>query len=152
MKSFLLLMLICCGFTNADDEFIDPTGTYILKGNIEKNRIVSHSGEIRVKLLQRNRVAICFYLNKGYPGYEFISFVDTLPYDENHYARYKPSPSSDCTVLISFSNKSAELQQVYSDPKSGCDFGNGVLISTNFKKSSREEPIIQDLSAHGITP
>jgi len=136
---------------NTGDEFIDPTGTYILKGSSEKNKIVSHSGEIRVKLLAHNKVAISFYINKGYPGYESVSFVDTLVYDDNHFVRYKPSPNSDCTVLFLFYRKGAELQQVYSNPESGCNFGNGILISTVFKKFSDEEPVIQDLSAHGVT-
>jgi hypothetical protein len=94
---------------------------------------------------------MCLYITKGYPGYESISFVDTLVYDDNHFARYKPSQNSDCTVLFSFSNKNAEIQQIYSDPKSGCGFGNGVLISTIFRKLSKERPVIQDLSAHGTT-
>ncbi len=150
MKSLLLLLMIpAYSNLNTGTAFIDPTGTYILKGNVEKNRIVSHSGEIRVKLLSRNSVAIAFYITKGYPDYESLSFVDTLMYDDDHYVRYKPSPTADCTLLFSFSNRNAEIQQIYSDPVSGCGFGNGVLISTVFKKFSNERPVIQDLSGHG---
>ena len=149
MKSFLLLLLTCSSLHNPNEDFINPTGTYILKGNVAKNKIVSHSGEIRVKLLNRHKVAICFYINKGYPGYESISFVDTLRYDDNYIVRYKPSPNADCLVMFSFNNKQAEIQQVYSDPRSGCDFGKNILVSTSFKKFSSDEPIIQDLSVHG---
>lgn len=152
MKSLLILfVIISCSFINPDGEFIDPTGTYILKGDVEKNKIVSRSGEMRVKLINPHKLVMCFYLTNGYPDYESLSFVDTLLYDDNHFARYKPSQNSDCTVLFFFSNKNAEIQQLYSDPKSGCSFGNGVLISTIFKKLSKERPVIQDLSARGIT-
>jgi hypothetical protein len=152
MKSLLLLFVVTCtSLINPGDAFIDPTGTYILKGNVEKNKIVSHSGEMRVKLLDHGKLAMCFYINKGYPGYEFISFVDTLLYDDDHFARYKPSPDADCTILFLFNNKNAEIQQVYTDPKSGCGFGKDILISTIFKKFSNERPVIQDLSAHGST-
>ncbi|MBS1596867.1 MAG: hypothetical protein JST75_01480 [Bacteroidetes bacterium] len=152
MKSFLLLMMVCSAFIKSNSDFVDPTGTYILKGNIEKNKIVSHYGEIRVKLLTLDKVAICFYINKGYPGYESISFMDTLMYDDNHFVRYKPSLYADCTVLFLFSNRNAEIQQVYTDPRSGCSFGKGILISTVFKKFSSEQPVIQDLSIHGDIP
>ena len=150
-KLLLLLSFAAFGFTRTNNEFVNPTGTYILKGNVQKNRIVTHSGEIRVKLLTRHKVAICFYINKGYPGYEAVSFMDTLTYDDNYFVRYKPAPNADCTVLFSFNNKNAEIQQVYSDPVSGC-FKNDVLISAIFKKFSSEEPVIQDLSVHGVTP
>lgn len=152
MKSFLILVLSFASLHHDVDDYVDPTGTYILKGNIEKNKIVSHSGEIRVKLIGHNKVAICFYINKGYPGYESLSFVDTLVYDDNHFVRYKPSSNRDCTILFSFTNKNAEIQQVYTDPRSGCDFGKNIVISAVFKKFSSEEPIIQDLSVHGMNP
>ena len=152
MKSLLVLpMIVLSSFINTDNEFIDPTGTYILKGNVEKNKIISHSGEIRVKLLGHSKVAISFYINKGYPGYESLSFGDNLVYDDNHFAHYKPAANADCTVLFLFNHKNAEIQQLYSDPQSGCSFGKGILVSTTFKKFSSEEPIIQDLSAHGVT-
>jgi len=152
MKSFLMLILSLASLNHNVDDYVDPTGTYILKGNIQNNKIVSHSGEIRVKLIDQNKVAICFYINKGYPGYESLSFIDTLVYDDNHFVRYKPSSTADCTILFSFTNKNAEIQQVYSDPRSGCDFGKNIVISTVFKKFSNEEPIIQDLSIHGTNP
>jgi len=150
MKSlFLLFTITCSSLLNTDDGFIDPTGTYILKGEVQKNKIISHSGEIRVKLLDNGKVAISFYINKGYPGYESVSFVDTLPYADN-LAKYNPAAYADCTIIFAFSNKDAEIQQVYTDPQSGC-FGKDILISTFFKKSSSDKPVIQDLSAHGVT-
>ena len=128
--------------------FIDPTGTYILKGDVKKNHILNHSRKIRVKLIDPHRVAMSFYINKGYPGYESGSFIDTLVYDEN-MARYSPASDPDCSILFAFGPTSAEIQQVYSNPNCNCGFGKGILISTFFQKASEEEPVIEDLSVHG---
>ena len=147
-------MIVCSSHSNPVSrvtEFIDPTGTYILKGVVEKNVIKGHFGELRVKLLNRSLTAICFYLNTGYPDYKAGSFMDTLFYDDDHF-QYKPSASSDCFLYFYFKKGSAELQQSYSDPHSSCGFPSGVIISTFFQKYSDEKPIIQDLSNHGIIP
>ena len=128
--------------------FIDPTGTYILTGTIKNNRITGHSGELRVRLLEDHTVAVCFYINKGYPGYESGSFIDTLTYEENRIY-YTPGKASSCTVLFSFADREVAITQIYSDPHSGCGFGGGVLIPATFRKTSGDIPIIQDLSLHG---
>jgi hypothetical protein len=130
--------------------FIDPTGTYILKGATEKNKVVGHSGEIRVKLLGQDRVAMCFYINSGYPGYKSGSFLDTLLYNDENEAVYTPPADPGCAFLFYFRATSAETIQVYSDPGSGCGFGKGVMISALFPKYSGETPIIQDMSARGM--
>src|SRR5580700_2928717 len=79
--------------------FIDPTGTYILKGTVKKNTIIGHSGEIRVKLLQLNRIALCFYINSGYPDYASGAFMDTLVYEDN-LAKYNPVQDRACSILF----------------------------------------------------
>src|SRR3982074_1538712 len=127
MKSLLLLFLFMSGQltdpgrrtgrTPAD--FVDPTGTYILKGQTEKNKIIGHSGEIRVKLLGKDRVAICFYINKGFPGYESGSFVDTLTYTEDNEAVYTPLADQSCSFLFYFKPYSAETMQVYDNHGAG---------------------------------
>jgi hypothetical protein len=130
--------------------FIDPTGTYVLMGTIKKNRITGHSGEIRVQLLDRERIALCFYINKGYPGYESGSFIDTLAYVDSS-SRYSPTTDSNCAILFYFHHKTVEIMELYADPLSGCGFPNGVLIAAIFDKTSADRPVIQDLSARGIT-
>jgi hypothetical protein len=153
MKSLLLFSLITIShlfsFHTPVLEFINPTGTYILKGAIDKNRIMGHSGELRAKLLDSDKVAMSFYINKGYPGYESGSFLDTLAYVDN-LARYIPTGDSGCTIIFSFTRWMVEIRQTFNDPQSACGFGDGVMVSAFFKKSSDERPIIQDLSVHGI--
>lgn len=130
-------------------EFIDPTGTYILRGPVKNSRITGNSGEIRIKLLDSNRAAVCMCVNKGYPGYESASFMDTLVYYDN-MIKYNPPSDPQCSVVISFARRLAEITQVFSDPQ-GCIFARGILVSSVFEKSSDETPIIQDLSVHGAT-
>jgi len=143
---------LLCGVTAQDfigSSFVDPTGTYTLTGTVRKNRVMGHSGEVRVVLLDSSRVAISFYINKGYPNYEAGSMIDTLKYNED-IARYTPSCDSTCTIIFWFTDKTMELRGLYSNPHSGCGFATGVMTAAIFIKTSRDKPVIQDLSAHGI--
>jgi hypothetical protein len=130
------------------ETFINPTGTYLLKGEVKESRIVGHSGELRVRMLDTNTVALCFYINKGYPGYESGALMDTLHYEDNRTV-YHPSNDSSCDIYFAFEAQSVEVFQVYTDPHSGCGFGPGVIIPAIFGKTSSEAPVIQDLSIHG---
>jgi hypothetical protein len=137
--------VLCSGIA---PEFIDPTGTYTLTGTVKKHRLIGHSGEIRVEMLDSARIAISVYINKGYPNYEAGSLIDTLPYDEN-IARYHPSHDSTCTIIFHFYPKTVEILGLYDDPHSSCGFAKGVMTSATFGKTSGDKPVIQDLSAHG---
>jgi len=157
MKCLLLLSFVLMGTSPSPGHrqrplFLDPTGTYILKGTVEKNRIMGHSGEIRVKLLDPRKVAMSFYINKGYPGYESGAFTDTLLYDDCNQAWYRPSKDPGCTIIFVFKDWNAEAMKLLDDPRTGCGFGNGVLEAAVFKKFSSEAPMIQDLSGHGVLP
>jgi len=152
IPALVLCILTFCGGAVPSKRipaFIDPTGTYTLTGKVKRNRVVGHSGEMRVELLDSGRVAISFYMNKGYPNYESGSFIDTLTYDED-MARYSPSCDSTCTMIFWFTDKSMELRGLYTDPKSSCGFVSGVMRAAIFEKTSGDRPIIQDLSAHGV--
>jgi hypothetical protein len=127
--------------------FVNPTGTYILKGLVEKNVITSHHGEIRAKLLQKDKLVLCFYLNKGYPGFESASFIDTLTYHDNQ-ARYIPPGDTTCNIVYLFTGVSANVTLIYSNPQCTCGFAKGVIAPAVFEKYSAEIPIIQDLSVH----
>jgi hypothetical protein len=154
MKSLVTLTIIVWGRLVVSSpiadplKFVDPTGTYLLKGEITKNKIMGHSGEIRVKLLSSKKAAVSFYINKGYPDYAAGSFTDTLHYEENE-VRWTPSAFPEYSILIAFKPREAETMQLFDgqDPRSS--FGQGVMISAVFEKYSDDAPIIQDLSAHG---
>jgi hypothetical protein len=147
MKSLFLLsfLLLSRVLPISGQSFIDPTGTYLLKGEVKNGRIVGHSGELRVRLLNAGLVAMCLYVNKGYPGYESGALLDTLRYDENRFI-YTPAGDSSCSVYFAFDQRTVEIFQSLTDPHAGCGFGPGVLIAAVFEKTSADIPIIQDLS------
>lgn len=145
MKSLFLLLLLNASLPGNSPSFIDPTGTYILKGEVKKNRIVGHYGELRVRLLDSGTAAFCFYLNNGYPNYAAFSLLDTLKYEENRML-YRITKDSSCSLILLFNLHEVELIEVVGNPEnlSGC--GMDVLIPATFDKKSSEVPIIQDLS------
>lgn len=145
MKSLFLLLLLSTTLPGISPSYIDPTGTYVLKGEVKKNRIVGHYGELRVRLLDPGTAAFCFYLNTGYPKYASIALIDTLKYEENRML-YRIQKDSSCSLILNFNAHDVELMEVYRNPEnlSGC--WSDVLIPATFDKKSSEVPIIQDLS------
>jgi hypothetical protein len=150
MQNILLvsLFLLAGGPSAVEPDFINPTGTYLLKGEVKNSKIIGHYGELRVRLLDSGTVAICYYVNKGSPNYEFGSLMDTLHYDDNR-AIYKPANDSACAIYFAFGWKSVEVFEALSDPHSGCGFSPGVIIPAVLEKTSSDVPVIQDLSLHG---
>lgn len=136
------------GLAARSPTFINPTGTYLLKGKVNKSRIVGSFGELRVHLLDSGTIALTFYLNKGYPGYESGALLDTLHYKEN-FAIYRPMNDSTCAIHFSFEYWSVSVSEELSDPHSGCGFRPGVMVAAVFDKTSSDIPVIQDLSSHG---
>ncbi|HXB90744.1 MAG TPA: hypothetical protein VNU72_00580 [Puia sp.] len=147
MKSLFLLplLLLSTHLPGHTSFLLDPTGTYILKGEVKKNRILGHYGELRVRLLDAGTAAFCFYINNGYPDYASVALMDTIKYEDNRIY-YRSLRDSSCSLVLSFYANTMELMEIYSDPQSGCGYGPGVLAPAVFDKSSSEVPIIQDLS------
>ena len=150
MRNFfcLLLLLFDGGIPTSHEPFINPTGTYLLKGEVRKNKIVGHSGELRVRLLNANTVAMCLYLNKGEPGYESGFLLDTLHYGDNQCV-YIPANDTSCAIYFVFAVNSVEIYQALSNPQGGCGFRPGVLEPAVFDKTSDDIPVIEDLSGRG---
>ncbi|HEY6900448.1 MAG TPA: hypothetical protein VI233_07390 [Puia sp.] len=151
MKSFLFLPLLALtGYLpgKVPSSFIDPTGTYRLKGVVKNNKVTGHSGELRVRLLTEHTVALCFYINAGYPGYRSGALLDTLSYEENK-VEYRPLRDTACSVFFYFDFRKVSLLQVMSDPRSGCGWDPGVFAPMVFSKVSSEVPVIQSLEGHG---
>ena len=128
--------------------FINPTGTYILKGDVKKNNITGHFGELRVRLLDSQTVAFCFYLSSGFPDYAAAAMLDTLRYEDNSI-HCRPGRDSTCSLILYFSARSVELMKVFTDPATGCGFAPGVIVPATLQKTSSEIPVIQDLSTRG---
>lgn len=127
------------------DVFINPTGTYILKGEKYKNEIKGSYGEIRVKLLSDSLLAITMYSNKGYPEYTSASFADTIAYIDNR-AVYLPISDATCQLVFAFDADGLHINEIYTDPTSTCGFEKGVIPLGFIARHSSETPIIQSLS------
>lgn len=149
MKSiFFLSLIVATGrLSPGNQEYVNPTGTYLLKGEVRNSQIVGHYGELRVRLIDSTTLALTFYLNKGYPGYESGAFLDTLRYGDNR-AVFKPRADSSCAFYFSFDPHSVEVDKWSTSPNSGCGFGSGVIVPAILEKISSEIPVIQDLSGH----
>jgi len=128
--------------------FINPTGTYILKGNVKKNNITGHFGELRVNMLDSQTVAFCFYLSTGYPDYSVASMMDTLHYEDN-CIHLQPKRDSTCALVLTFAARSVDLMTIYKDPATSCGFAPGVIVPATLNKISSEVPMIQDFSTRG---
>ncbi|HXB09594.1 MAG TPA: hypothetical protein VNW04_20850 [Puia sp.] len=148
--SFFLPILFCAWPFMPGGSFgsqaIDPTGTYILKGEVRDNKVVSHSGEIRVKLLQPAKLTLCFFIDKGFPDYASGSLVDTLRYEDN--AATYVGKDSGCMLRFLFKPGGVELMHIFAQGANDCGFAAGVLTGAFFKKTSSGVPLIQDLSGH----
>jgi len=128
--------------------FINPTGTYILKGAVKKNNITGHFGELRVNMLDSQTVVFCFYLSSGYPDYSVASMMDTLRYEDN-CIHLQPKRDSTCSLVLTFAYRSVDLMTIYKDPATSCGFAPGVIVPATLYKISSEVPVIQDFSTRG---
>ncbi|MBC7830092.1 MAG: hypothetical protein H7122_20270 [Chitinophagaceae bacterium] len=148
-KTAFFLFFYCAIYSSfsqsAPGLFLNPTGTYILKGEKHRSEIKGNFAEIRVKLINDSQVAIAMYCNKGYPEYLAGSFTDTLSYADNR-AVYASKPDPSCQIIFSFENNGLNIKQVYTDPASTCGFGKGVFPLGFIEKYSSDMPIIQSLS------
>ena len=148
-RLFILPLMVLSGFVpGKTPAFLNPTGTYILKGIVKNNRVTGHSGELRVRLLDDHTVALCFYINSGFPGYRSGSLIDTLTYDDN-MAIYHPAQDTACAIHFIFGLRKVGITKVMSDPRSECGFGPEVLIPVTIPMVSSEVPVIQNLSGRG---
>lgn len=145
---FLLLCMHSHVSRNHLLPFVNPTGTYILKGNVKKNNITGHFGELRVNLLDSQTVAFCFYLSSGYPDYSAASMMDTLHY-ENNCIHLQSKRDSTCSLVLTFGDRSVDLMTIYTDPGTSCGFAPGVIAPATLNKISSAVPMIQDFSTRG---
>lgn len=124
--------------------FINPTGTYILKGENQKGEIVGNFAEIRIKLLSDSLLAFTMYCNKGFPDYTSGALIDTVAYIHNS-AMYASKLDASCQLQFAFEPDRLHIKIIYTDPASNCGFERGVLPLGFIEKSSSSIPIIQPI-------
>ena len=141
----IVLFLLIQGLSKGQT-FINPTGTYELdsKTKIKDGDTYGYFGEINVKLIDSNKIAMIFYICKGAPSYNSGSFVDTLLY-HNNIAIYKDKYDTvkSCKVIFTFSNTKIKLQESANYAYGLC-WGQGVVAFGNFRKINSKVPVIKD--------
>ena len=127
----------------------DPTGTYKLgsKSQIKDGLQYGYHGEIKVKKLATNKIAISFYICKGAPSSNSGSFVDTLLY-ENNTAIYRDKYGDtikNCTLILMFTKSHISLTETANYERGTC-WGNGVVADGwTYRKVSGKIPVIKNL-------
>lgn len=137
------LVLSCLfPFDFGNDGYINPTGTYSLEENtkMKDGDKFGYFGTIQVKLIQKDKIAITFYICKGAPSYNSGSFIDTLDYIDNK-AEHRDEYSNDCLTEFLFNKKSITV--VEKEEKRTC-WGHGVFAHGVYKKQSSEIPVLKD--------
>lgn len=150
MNQSIFFLVFCCatcisfGQPSPRHQFIDPTGTYTLKGERQKREITGNFAEIRVKLIEDSMLAFTMYCNNGYPEYTSGTLIDTVGYFDNQ-AWYSSPTDKSCQIQFSFHTNGIHIKRVYTDPASTCGFKSGVLPLGFIEKSSSAIPIIQPI-------
>lgn len=125
--------------------FVNPTGTYVLKGKKSGDDIKGQFAEIRVKLLDHHTVALSTYFNRGYPNYSAEAFMDTLSYSYNS-CTFVHERDSYCKIIFQFSNSEVELLYVFPDNGHDCIFRPGAIVTGKIEKLYGTVPIIAALN------
>lgn len=149
--AILAALMIVCGFTSPIEaqvlskvhpkkKFINPTGTYILKGKQKGNETYGYFGHVYVQYLGKQKVIVKFYLCKGYMSYSSGSFYDTLHY-QNNTTVYRPTEyDSTCKVIFTFYPNRVVVEEQTANFNNGCGFGHGVVANSVFRKKSSRSP------------
>lgn len=145
VSSFTMIFLQSLAQDQAEKSvFINPTGTYILKGKKSGKEIRGNFAEIRVKLLDHQTIALSSYFNRGYPEYSSEAFLDTLPYTFNT-SSFIHDVDPYCKIVFRFTNADVELLYVFPDNGHNCVFSNSTIAVGKIDKSYDAVPIIVEL-------
>ena len=130
------------------DRYIEPTGTYTLNPEVDREKlpINSYFGDIQVLALDKDKIAVTFFISKGAPSYNMGTFIDTLRYKNNH-ALFKSTVDSTCSIKLDFREKGIQVNQEAENINAACGFGHAVVAKGLFVKQSAEEPKL----AHPVT-
>ncbi|HYC27979.1 MAG TPA: hypothetical protein VEB42_04170 [Chitinophagaceae bacterium] len=139
MRTALTLWCLFICLAASSQKFIDPTGSYRLnvKSREKNGEIFGWFGDIKVKLLDSNRLAMSFFICRGAPSYNSGSFADTLVY-RNNTAVYE----KECKVTFTFSGKYIQVKEEPEAGRGTC-WGYGVYAFGPYKKYAAKPPVIR---------
>jgi len=140
---------ICFVAMTHQNNYINPTGTYKLDSKTTKKGkdVYGYTGEIKVKMLTKNKIVMSFIVCKGAPSYNSGSFLDTLDYKDNRSIYTDLENDSSCMMTFKFTDKGVIVDEKTDDYNFGCGFGHAVVADGYFKKTSALVPLIKDFEA-----
>ncbi|RYE19115.1 MAG: hypothetical protein EOP45_13105, partial [Sphingobacteriaceae bacterium] len=105
---FLLAFMTSCVFgqTKYKIPVLNVTGSYKYVGKTIKksDEVYGYFGNVKVKQLEKGKIAISFYINVGARSYNSGSFIDTLKLNGNTAIYKIPKCDTECTLTFKFSN------------------------------------------------
>ncbi len=127
-------------------QYINPTGTYNLVSNAKTQNgdIYGPTGDIQVKALLKNKVAIVLGVNMGAPAYNSGALIDTLAYNDNTCIYKGNSDDPSCRITFVFTSTGIKVSQKQADLNYGCGFGHGVFADGFYKKKSGKVPVLKN--------
>jgi hypothetical protein len=144
---FYLILLVSFGQKKEKQTAMNVTGTYRFEGKTYQKGedTYGYFGSIRVKQLEKNKIAVSFFICKGAKSYSSGSFLDTLELKESS-AVYKTDCDSNCTILFKFTNNGVATihKDADGDYNFSCCFGHAVIANGFFRKQSSKIPVIKD--------
>jgi hypothetical protein len=116
--------------------YINPSGYYSLdtKITVKDGDTYGYFGNIKVKLVDSNRIFMEFYVCKGAPSYNSGSFEDTLTY-KNGIAVRTTSDDASCVITFNFNTTGGvTVEEKTKDINGGCGFGHAVVANGFYRR------------------
>ncbi len=134
---------------SANQYQVDKTGFYSLDHKTEKRggETYGYFGNIAIKSIAKDKIAIKLYVCKGAPSYNSGSIADTLLIKDNKAIYTVPSEiDSTCKVIFRFFRQGIEVEEITADYNCGCGFGHAVVATGYYKRKSYKIPTQKDLT------
>ena len=127
-------------------QYINPTGTYSLvsKAKTQHGEIYGPTGDIQVKALSKNKLAMVLGINMGAPAYNSGTLIDTLTYSDNTCFYKGDNDDPSCRITFAFTSTGIKVSQKQADLNYGCGFGHGVFADGFYKKESGKVPVLKN--------
>jgi len=144
--SFLFLLCFEIAFCQ-NAKFINPSGYYSLDSKTYKKNgeIYGYSGTLKVLLLNKEKILVSFYTNKGAPSYNSGELRDSLDYKHNISVYTGDGDDTTCKITLFFEEKGVFIEMMSANPNFACGFGHAVDAQGYYKKTSHKIPTKEEL-------
>ncbi len=148
VKTRVLALMAVQNVAYAPENYkVNPTGFYSLDSETEKRNGETYGrfGDIKVKLLSKDKVIVNFFVCRGAPSYNMGMLSDTLSLMNNHVTFQNKEVENGCTVTFYFYKRGIFVQDVRTDNDPTCYFGHAVYADGFYKRMSSKVPKDKEL-------